>query len=170
MGNVNNDNLERSLVKVNGTMKNFGDTVSSAIDQITHVSEKASSSLRQIGDTADRVSNAVGSVRDIAELYTQCVEINARTRQVEAITQLKLAQTVAKFKLGELFLIQSFGERNGALQHYYKVLDKAIEEGNTSLILLSMSGISGIVTKSPLDELERLYERLDDPNDSGLDF
>ena len=77
MGNVNNDNLERSLVKVNGTMKNFGDTVSSAIDQITHVSEKASSSLKQIGDTADRVSNAVGSVRDIAELYTQCVEINA---------------------------------------------------------------------------------------------
>ena len=83
MGNVNNDNLERSLVKVNGTMKNFGDTVSSAIDQITHVSEKASSSLKQIGDTADRVSNAVGSVRDIAELYTQCVEINARTRQVD---------------------------------------------------------------------------------------
>lgn len=40
MGNVDNDNLERSLVKVNVTMKNFGDTVSSAIDQITHVSER----------------------------------------------------------------------------------------------------------------------------------
>lgn len=128
MGNVDNDNLERSLVKVNGTMKNFGDTVSSAIDQITHMSEKASSSLRQIGDTADRVSNAVGSVRDIAELYTQCVEINAHTRQVEAITQLKLAQTVAKFKLGELFLIQSFGERNGAYSIITKCLTKLLKK------------------------------------------
>lgn len=170
MGNVDNDNSERSLVKVNETMNNFGGTVFSAIDQITQVSEKATSSLRQIGDTADRVSNAIGSVKDIAELYTQCVEINAHTRQIETFSQLKLAQTVAKFKLGELFLIQSFGERNGALQQYYKVLDKAIEEGNTSLILASMSSISGIVTKSPLDELERLYERFDDPNDSGLDF
>lgn len=165
-----NDDIEHGLVKVNETMNNFGDSVSSAIKQISDTAGKASSTMRQIGDTADRVSNAIGSVKDIAELYTQCVEINARTRQVEAITQLKLAQTVAKFKLGEMFLTQSFGERNEALQHHYKVLDKAIEEGDTTLILAAMSNISGIVTKSPLDELERLYERFDDPNDSGLDF
>lgn len=165
-----NDDIEHGLVKVNETMNNFGDSVSSAIKQISDTAGKASSTMRQIGDTADRVSNAIGSVKDIAELYTQCVEINARTRQVEAITQLKLAQTVAKFKLGEMFLTQSFGERNEALQHHYKVLDKAIEEGDTTPILAAMSNISGIVTKSPLDELERLYERFDDPNDSGLDF
>lgn len=161
---------EYGLVKVNETIDNFSDSVSSAIKQISDTADKTSSTLSQIGDTADRVSNALGSVKDIAELYTQCVEINARTRQVEAITQLKLAQTVAKFKLGEMFLTQSFGERNEALQHHYKVLDKAIEDGDTTLILAAMSNISGIVTKSPLDELERLYERFDDPNDSGLDF
>lgn len=165
-----NDDIEHGLVKVNETMNNFSDSVSSAIKQISDTADKTSSTMRQIGDTADRVSNAIGSVKDIAELYTQCVEINARTRQVEAITQLKLAQTVAKFKLGEMFLTQSFGERNEALQHHYKVLDKAIEDGDTTLILVAMSNISGIVTKSPLDELERLYERFDDPNDSGLDF
>lgn len=165
-----NDDIEHGLVKVNETMNNFSDSVSSAIKQISDTADKTSSTMRQIGDTADRVSNAIGSVKDIAELYTQCVEINARTRQVEAITQLKLAQTVAKFKLGEMFLTQSFGERNEALQHHYKVLDKAIEDGDTTLILVAMSNISGIVTKSPLDELERLYERFDAPNDSGLDF
>lgn len=170
MRSKKNDKIEHGLVKVNETMNDFSDTVSSAIEQITNTTDKTSSALRQIGDTADSVSNVFGSVKDIAELYTQCVEINAHTRQVEAITQLKLAQTVAKFKLGELFLTQSFGERNEALQHHYKVLDKAIEEGNTSLILAAMSNISGIVTKSPLDELEKLYERFDDPNDSGLDF
>lgn len=161
---------EYGLVKVNETIDNFSDSVSSAMKQISDTADKTSSTLSQIGDTADRVSNALGSVKDIAELYTQCVAINSRTRQVEAITQLKLAQTVAKFKLGEMFLTQSFGERNEALQHHYKVLDKAIEDGDTTLILAAMSNISGIVTKSPLDELERLYERFDDPNDSGLDF
>lgn len=169
-GKSNNDELVTGLVRVGDTLHNFGNDVSSAMQQISNTADKARSSIREIGDTADRVGNMLGSVKDIAELYTQCVAINGRTRQVEAVTQLKLAQTVAKFKLGELFLTQSFGERNEALQHNYKVLDKAIEDGNTGLILAAMSNISGIVTTSPLDELERLYERFDDPTDSLLDF
>lgn len=167
-----NDGEEMSseLVHVNETLNNFSESVSTAMQEMGNTVGKASSALGQIGDTADRVGNALGSLKDVAELYTKCVEINARTRQVEAVTQLKLAQTVAKFKLGEQFLMESFGERNEALQHHYKVLDKAIEDGNTNLIIAAMSSISGIVTTSPLDELERLYERFDDPTDSLLDF
>lgn len=58
----------------------------------------------------------------------------------------------------------------GILSALNKVLDKAIEDEDTTLIFAAMSNISGIVTKSLLDKLERLYERFDDPNDSGLDF
>lgn len=158
------------IIKINDTIDNFSDSVSSAIQEISNAASTADSYISRIGDVADKVGNAVGSAKDIAELYTQCVALNSRTRQVEAVSRVMLANTVAKFKLGELFLTQSFCERNEALQHYYKVLDVAIEKGDTSLILSTMSGISGIVTTSPLDKLEKLYERFDDPNDSLLDF
>lgn len=49
-------------------------------------------------------------------------------------------------------------------------MDKAMESGDRELILASLQGISSIVTKSPLDELEKFAELFNNPDVPLLDF
>ena len=48
--------------------------------------------------------------------------------------------------------------------------DMAMESGDRELILASMQGISNIVTKSPLDELEQFAKVFNNPDLPLLDF
>lgn len=139
-------------------------------DGLVEFSKSVSDAIQQINSNANQLVTVVGSVKDIAEFYTQCQMINSKNRQLEAMTQVMLANTVAKFKLSEQFLTLSFGERHEALQHYYDIMDKAIAEDNQNLIIAAMNGISSIVTSSPLSDLEKFLRRFNDPSDSLLDF
>lgn len=137
---------------------------------LVEFSKRVSDAIQQINSNANQVVTVLGSVKDIAEFYTQCQMINSKNRQLEAMTQVMLANTVAKFKLSEQFLTLSFGERHVALQHYYDIMDKAIAEDNQDLIIAAMNSISSIVTSSPLSDLEKFLRRFNDPSDSLLDF
>lgn len=137
---------------------------------LVEFSKSVSHAIQQINSNANQVVTVLGSVKDIAEFYTQCQMINSKNRQLEAMTQVMLANTVAKFKLSEQFLTLSFGERHEALQHYYDIMDKAIAEDNQDLIIAAMNSISSIVTSSPLSDLEIFLRRFNDPSDSLLDF
>ena len=137
---------------------------------LVEFSKSVSDAIQQINSNANQLVTVVGSVKDIAEFYTQCQMINSKNRQLEAMTQVMLANTVAKFKLSEQFLTLSFGERHEALQHYYDIMDKAIAEDNQNLIIAAMNSISSIVTSSPLSDLEKFLRRFNDPSDSLLDF
>lgn len=137
---------------------------------LVEFSKSVSDAIQQINSNANQLVTVVGSVKDIAEFYTQCQMINSKNRQLEAMTQVMLANTVAKFKLSEQFLTLSFGERHEALQHYYDIMDKAIAEDNQDLIIEAMNSISSIVTSSPLSDLEKFLRRFNDPSDSLLDF
>lgn len=137
---------------------------------LVEFSKSVSHAIQQINSNANQVVTVLGSVKDIAEFYTKCQMINSKNRQLEAMTQVMLANTVAKFKLSEQFLTLSFGERHEALQHYYDIMDKAIAEDNQDLIIAAMNSISSIVTSSPLSDLEIFLRRFNDPSDSLLDF
>lgn len=137
---------------------------------LVEFSKSVSDAIQQINSNANQVVTVLGSVKDIAEFYTQCQMINSKNRQLEAMTQVMLANTVAKFKLSEQFLTLSFGERHEALQHYYDIMDKAIAEDNQDLIIAAMNSISSIVTSFPLSDLEKFLRRFNDPSDSLLDF
>ena len=91
-------------------------------------------------------------------------------KEVEALTQVKLAGIVAKYKTAEKFITSSFSERNDALKNYYAVLDDAVRKGDRELIISAMANISGIVTTSPLKDLEKLCESFNDSLDGLLDF
>ena len=86
------------------------------------------------------------------------------------MTQEKLVRTIAKYKTAEKFITSSFAERNGPLQNYYSVLDDAVRKGDKELIIAAMSNISGIVTTSPLKDLEKLCQSFDESLDNMLDF
>lgn len=110
------------------------------------------------------------TIREVSGLYSRCVELHEHTKQVEAMTKVKLANTVAKFKVCQDALEKVFSERDKSLSGFYKALDKGIESGNQDLILQAMTNISGIVTKSPLSEIKDLCAQFDDEDDDLLDF
>lgn len=63
-----------------------------------------------------------------------------------------------------------FGEREKALDVHYRTLDKAIESNDRELIVAAIQGISTIVTKTPLEDLERLAQLYNDSSAPLLDF
>lgn len=131
---------------------------------------QAVSFLQQVNETTDRLSQGLTLAQNVGSMYSDMMQLHERTKSIEAISQVKLAGIVAKYKVAEQFLTNSFGERNEALQQDYKVLNDAIAKGDREMIISAMSHIGGIVTSSPLGELNELLERFDDPDDSMLDF
>lgn len=129
-----------------------------------------SSLMDKVSLVQGQVNTALGLAQDISGLYSECIRLNEHRREVEAMTQEKLVRTIAKYKTAEKFITSSFAERNGALQNYYSVLDDAVRKGDKELIIAAMSNISGIVTTSPLKDLEKLCQSFDESLDNMLDF
>lgn len=126
--------------------------------------------MGQVQDISGQILAVADTVHNIANLYTQCQAFKNRTEQINAWSNVQMANTIAKYKVCQQFLESTFGERNGALQKHYEVMDKAMESGDRELILASLQGISSIVTKSPLDELEKFAEVFNNPDVPLLDF
>lgn len=125
-------------------------------------------------DSVSTAQSAMQTTMDMAQtvggMYKDCLQLHNQRKMVESYNEVKLANTIAKFKLSQQFLTDNFGERREALQHDYKVLDDAIAKGDREMILAAMAKIGDIVTTSPLADLEKMLERFDDPDDSMLDF
>lgn len=126
--------------------------------------------LERVSDVQDKLNTGLSMAQNITDVYGRCMELRERRKTVEAMTQAKLANTVAKFKIAQDAMTHVFGERNSALQKDYEVLDKAIALGDREMIIQAMGRIGDIVTTSPLNEIKELCERFDDPDDSLLDF
>ena len=132
--------------------------------------EGRSNFMRDMALVQKQANTSLSLAKNIGGLYSDCVKLREHRKEVEALTQVKLAGIVAKYKTAEKFITSSFSERNGALQNYYAVLDDAVRKGDRDLIISAMANISGIVTTSPLKDLEKLCESFDDSLDNLLDF
>lgn len=86
------------------------------------------------------------------------------------MTDVQMANITAKYKSFELLQNKVFGEREKALDVHYRTLDKAIESNDRELIVAAIQGISTIVTKTPLEDLERLAQLYNDSSAPLLDF
>ena len=123
------------------------------------------------GDTAATIVSAVaGTVTAIAGCYAVCRQSIERTKQIRMMTDVQMANITAKYKSFELLLNKVFGEREKALDVHYRTLDKAIESNDRELIVAAIQGISTIVTKTPLEDLERLAHLYNDSSAPLLDF
>ena len=115
-------------------------------------------------------NNIFGLMQNAGNLYKQCCEIKAKTAQVQAWSEVKIAETVAKYKSCQEFLSYTFGERDKALSKHYEILDKAMENDDKELIVASLRGISGIVTSSPLSDFDKFVKLYEDTTQPLLDF
>ena len=139
-------------------------------EEIDAPENKAVSLVQEVNLAAQQLNEGISMVQNVAGLYTQCVQLQEHTKQIEAMSRVQLAQTVAKYKATELFLTSTFEERGEVLRQHYKVLDHALASGDKELIIRAMSEISGVVTTSPLKDLEKLCENFDESLDELMDW
>ena len=139
-------------------------------EEIDTPENKAVSLVQEVNLATQQLNEGISMVQNVAGLYTQCVQLQEHTKKVEAMSRVQLAQTVAKYKATELFLTSTFEERGEVLRQHYKVLDHALASGDKELIIRAMSEISGVVTISPLKDLEKLCENFDESLDELMDW
>ena len=132
--------------------------------------EERSSFMQNLTLANKQINTNLSLAQNIVGLYSDCIKLREHRKEVEALTQVKLAGIVAKYKTAEKFITSSFSERKDALKNNYAVLDDAVRKGDKELIISAMANISGIVTTSPLKDLEKLCESFNDSLDGLLDF
>ncbi len=121
--------------------------------------------------TVNNMVNAASNLaNNIVDVYAQCKEAEERSERMRVWGQVKMAETVAKFKSCQMFLDRVFGERDAALGKHYDLLDKAVASNDKDLIIAAIKGISTIVTKSPLEDLEAFAKVFNDESQPLLDF
>lgn len=132
--------------------------------------ESVNSLASQVNVLAENLTGTLNQAERIASLYRDCQMVEAQTEQVKAWSQVEIAKTVAKYKSCQEFMYHTFGERDKALTKHYDLLDKAIEGNDKDLIIAALQGIGGIVTKSPLQDLEQFAKLYEDTSQTLLDF
>lgn len=89
---------------------------------------------------------------------------------VKEYGKIELAKTAAKFQTTKTLIEETFGERREALKSYYRVLDKAIDDGNEDMIVKAMQMIGSVVVTSPLSQIQDFVKAFEDKSRPLLDF
>ena len=140
-------------------------------DRLYNLEQSRLDNQRDMIECVSNVAITAGNVvRDIGNFYTQCTEMKERTKQLEMMTNLELAKITARYKATEEFLTETFKERREALHKNYDIIDRAIESNDREMIIVALQNISGIVTSSPLKDLEKFAELYNDTSKQLLDF
>lgn len=146
-------------------------------DGVTSQENKMLARMEKVNNLADQVnrfgiiaSDVANTAERVADLYAECKRVEAQTEQVKAWSQVEIAKTVAKYKSCQEFMCHTFAERDKALTQHYNLLDKAIAGNDKELIIEALRGIGGIVTKSPLEDLEQFAKLYEDTSQTLLDF
>ncbi len=116
------------------------------------------------------INKGIDAVNNIANIYNASLQVERDIAAVKAWSNVKLAEVAEKYKQCENILNKTFSERDKALSKHYALLDKGIETNNKEYIVMAMQGISGIVTSSPLADLEKIEQAFNNPSVPLLDF
>ena len=141
-------------------------------DEFEYVDDEQNDSVAACDESyGDDTLDAVNKITEnIVSVYNNSLQVERDVAALKAWSEVKLAEVAAKYKLCESFLNHTFGERDKALNKHYELLDKAIATNNKDAIILAMQGISGIVTSSPLADLEKFAQLYNDTSVPLLDF
>ncbi len=143
------------------------DSLPANSDDYENEAEDYLGKVKSYVDTAYMIAD---KTQELMGLYAQCKQVEEHTKQLKVWSEVEIARTVAKYKSCQDFLDKTFGEREHALNKHYELLDKAVESNDKDLIIAALSGISSIVTKSPLDDFEEFVKLYNDDSQPLLDF
>lgn len=118
----------------------------------------------------DFAQEGLTHVERIKDFYLECKQIDAKVEVVKEMAKVEIAKIAYRYKAQEIFLKEVFTQRSEALAKIYDALDYGVASGNTAVIVAAMQEISGIVTSSPLEDLERFAALYEDTSQPLLDF
>ena len=109
------------------------------------------------------VAAAPNAVQAIAEILTVVQCEGTKRRLIDAnrdiiITALKNEQEALL-----AYFSHAFSERRVALGGFFDLLHQAAENNNSEQLTTALSGILGIIQKSPLDDLESFKRNMEKP-------
>ena len=88
-------------------------------------------------------------------------EITQReAKKYDAIKEVMIREITGKYAFYEFLFSKIFSERQDAIKKDFQIIDEGMKKNNRNLIAAGISGLSQIVTTSPLADLEKLRKML----------
>ena len=98
------------------------------------------------------------------ELLRECrkeTEITQReVKKYEAMKEVMLTEITGKYAFYELLFSKIFAERAEAIKKDFEIIDAGIKQNNRDLLASGVSGLSRIVSSSPITDMEKLRRML----------
>ena len=117
-----------------------------------------------VSNTVNLIQSADDTVSRITEAY-KCAQ---QAKMYDRMADVQLAQIASKFTLCREAMEKTFAERGMFINRSFDLLEEANKRGDFQQVAQYLQQISGLILKSPLEELTAFTKQIDaafeDPN------
>ncbi|MCM1140674.1 MAG: hypothetical protein NC453_19055 [Muribaculum sp.] len=106
-----------------------------------------------IATSAEAVSAIAKMGTEIAKTIQICQIEETKRTEIKAKMEVEVTRINAISKLLSDYLAKTFDERSELFDNYFRVLDKAIEAGDTALMSATLGSINSLAAQSPFKNL-----------------
>lgn len=92
-------------------------------------------------------------VRQANETIRFCEEQETARTEIRAKANVEISKINAMAEMVRDYLERSFDERAGLFDNYFTVLDKALEQGDNTLVAQTLQSINSLAASSPFKDL-----------------
>lgn len=82
-------------------------------------------------------------------------------QKYQAMKEVMLGEIAGKYAFYESLFTKIFAERAQAIKKDFEIIDKGIKQNDRSLVEAGVSGLSHIVSSSPMLDMEKLRQMLE---------
>ena len=105
------------------------------------------------------------------DIWAENNRLSKEIKKLELQNAVQIQKITQRYELCRDVLTQIFAERSTALMAHYKTLDQALASDDRELIIISLKGISSIVSHNPLESFAEFTKALDNEDEVlNLDF
>ncbi|MCL2206153.1 MAG: hypothetical protein FWB82_06510 [Treponema sp.] len=119
-------------------------------------------------ELADVLKNNVtipeNQIKRLFDLLRDCkkeTEITQReAKKYDAIKETMMAEISSKYAFYDFLFSKIFAERSEAIKKDFEIIDQGLKQKNRSLVADGVTGLSRIVSSSPIQDIEKLRRLL----------
>jgi len=119
-------------------------------------------------ELADVLKNNVtipeNQIKRLFDLLRDCkkeTEITQReAKKYDAIKETMMAEISSKYAFYDFLFSKIFAERSEAIKKDFEIIDQGLKQKNRSLVADGVTGLSQIVSSSPIQDIEKLRRLL----------
>ena len=140
------------------------------VDEYTNRLEQIQNNQIQIANLGNERIDKMVSIGDkvlqVGDLYLE----SKRLDNEQVRLKNELATILSEHQKDMVYINQVFAERGVALSKFFAVIDKGLESGNDSLVLMGLAAANGLVKSDPMKSINELRGKLDSNETLESDF